>query len=511
MSHISRSTLIIAIFFGIDKVFALARQVLIGRLYTTAELDVFLAANNIPDLLSVLISGGALGVALIPVLSEYLENRGRKDAWDLFTRILNLAFIVTGVLAILIALFAEPVINHLIAPGFTPEKKALAVELMRLDLVAIMVFSISGLAMAGLQANQHFLLPAMAPVLYNVGQIIGILVFSPQEAVQLGPVSLPSFGLGIYGLVYGVILGSTLHLAIQVPGLLRFGFRWRPVLGLRTPGVRKVLLLLGPRVVTMAFIQWFFLVRDNLASRMGEGAVTGLNYGWFMMQVPETLIGSALAIAILPTLAEHFVHEDLEAFKATLNRGIQAVLLLTIPVAAIFAAGIEPVIDLIGLEPHVADLAVLATRVYLLGLTGHALLEIASRSFYARQDAVTPLIAAFLNAVLLYSLLAAWLSGKYGVGGIALANSLAFTIEAVMLFFLLHRKIPGFFKVRSTVVRAVTAALVGAGVVFLANTVLGTTSRTGLVEIALGAVALAAGGLAMLPVVWKELRQVVRI
>ncbi len=511
MSHISRSTLIIAIFFGIDKVFALARQILIGRFYSTSELDVFLAANNIPDLLSVLISGGALGVALIPVLSEYLEKRGREDAWDLFTRILNLAFIVTGLMAFLIAVFAEPIINHLIAPGFSLAKKALAIELMRLDLAAIMVFSISGLAMAGLQANQHFLLPAIAPVLYNVGQIIGIVIFSPEIGFQLGPIRLPSFGLGIHGLVFGVIFGSGLHLAIQVPGLLRFGFRWRPILGIRSEGVRKVLALLGPRVVTMAFIQWFFLVRDNLASRLGEGSVTGLNYGWFMMQVPETLIGSALAIAILPTLAEHFIRGDDEAFKETLNRGIQAVLALTVPIAAIFAAGIRPVIDIIGLEPFVTDLAVLSTRVYLIGLTGHALLEIAARSFYARQDARTPLIAAFLNAVLLYSVLAAWLSGRYGVGGIALANAIAFTIEAVMLFVLLNRKVPAFFKAQSTIYRSVLSALAGSGAVLLVHNVLNITDLSGLTEVLYGAAALLIGVFAALPFVWGEIKQLVRI
>lgn len=511
MSHISRSTLIIAFFFGIDKVIALVRQILIGRLYSTAELDVFLAANNIPDLLSVLISGGALGVALIPVLSEYLEKRGRADAWHLFARILNLAFIVTGLLALLIAVFAEPVIGRLIAPGFTPEKKALATELMRLDLAAIMVFSISGLAMAGLQANQHFLLPAMAPLLYNVGQIVGILVFSPVQSFTIGPVALPAFGQGIYGLVYGVILGSVLHLAIQVPGLLRYGFRWQPVLGLRTPGVRQVLELLGPRVLTMAFIQWFFLVRDNLASRLGEGSVTGLNYGWFLMQVPETLIGSALAIAILPTLAEHYVRDDLEAFKATLNRGIRAVLVLTIPAAALMAVGIEPLIDIIGLEDFVADLAVTATRVYLLGLTGHALLEIAARSFYARQDARTPLIAAFLNAVVLYSALAIPLANTLGVGGISLANSIAFTVEAVMLFYLLHRRVPGFLRIRGALARAVLGAAAGGGVVWGANLALQTTARSGLTEVLFGAVALAAGTLIVLPLVWSELKQVIRI
>ncbi len=306
MSHLSRSALIIAFFFGIDKAFALVRQVVImPRVYSTIELDVFLAANNIPDLLSVLISGGALGVALIPVLSEYLEQHGRPAAWELFARILNLAFIATGLLALVIAVFAEFLVRTWIAPGFGPEEIALTVELMRLDLFAIMVFALSGLAMAGLQANQHFLLPALAPVLYNVGQIFGILVFSPASPHAIGPIELPAgLGFGIHGAVYGVILGAVLHLLIQVPGLIRYGFRWRPGLALGSPGVRQVLRLLGPRVVTMACLQWFFLVRDNLASRLGEGAVTGLNYGWFLMQVPETLIGTALAIAILPTLAE---------------------------------------------------------------------------------------------------------------------------------------------------------------------------------------------------------------
>ena len=152
-----------------------------------AGVKAYNAANNIPDLLSALISGGALGVALIPVLSEYLETKGRPDAWALFARILNLAFLVTGGLAILIAIFAEPFVARIIAPGFPPEQKDLTVELMRLDLAAIMIFSLSGLVMAGLQANQHFTLPAMAPVLYNVGQIFGVMILSPETGFRLGP------------------------------------------------------------------------------------------------------------------------------------------------------------------------------------------------------------------------------------------------------------------------------------------------------------------------------------
>jgi putative peptidoglycan lipid II flippase len=511
MSHISRSTLIIAFFFGVDKVLALARQILMGRLYTTDELDVFLAANNVPDLLSSLISGGALGVALIPVLSEYLEKRSRADAWELFARIINLAFVVTGILAGLIFLFAEPLIARLIVPGFSPEKQALAVELMRLDLAAIMIFAVSGLAMAGLQANQHFLLPALAPALYNAGQIFGIAYFSPGSGVPLGPVTLSGLGLGIHGLVYGVILGAGLHLAVQVPGLIKYGFRWRAILGLRTPGVAQVLRLLAPRVLTMACLQWFFLLRDNLASRLGDGAVTGLNYGWFIMQVPETLIGTALAVAILPTLAGHIARGDEEAFRGALTRGVRVLLALTVPIAAALALGVEPLVGILGLAPEVAHYTVLATRAYLLGLTGHALLEIASRSFYARQDARTPFLAALLHAVIIYSALSYWFTGWWGITGIALANTIAFTTEAILLFALLSRKTPGIWQVGGTVWRvalgsALAAAVTAAGQALLPFDQWGTAAGA-----AAGAGILAAGLAAAVPFILPEIRQMMKM
>lgn len=272
MKHFARSTLIIAIFFGLDKFLGLFRQILVARQFgLTYEIDVFNAANNIPDLLSALISGGALGVALIPVLAEFLETHGRAAAWDLFARILNLAFLVTGGIAILIAVFAEPLVRYIIAPGFPEAQLLLTVELMRLDLVAIIIFSISGLVMAGLQANQHFLLPALAPALYNLGQIFGVAILAPETGLEIGPLALPGFGFGIHGLVYGVILGALLHLGIQIPGLIFYRFRWAPRINLRDPGVRQVLLLLGPRVANMFFVYLFFIVRDNLALRVRRG------------------------------------------------------------------------------------------------------------------------------------------------------------------------------------------------------------------------------------------------
>ena len=507
MTHIARSSLIIAVFFGFDKILGFIRQVLVARQFGLSyEIDVFNAANNLPDLLSALISGGALGVALIPVLSEFMELRGRPAVWNLFARIANLAFMVTAALSILIAIFAHPLVSFRfgIAPGFPPEQQALTAELMRLDLVAIVIFSISGLAMAGLQANQHFLLPAMAPGFYNLGQIFGVAVLAPQDGLSFGPVSLPGFGLGIHGLVYGVILGALLHLVIQVPGLIRYRFRWAPVINLRDPGVRQVLALLGPRVLTMFFLYMFFYVRDNLASHMGEGAVTALNYGWFIMQVPETLIGTAIAIALLPTLSEHIARGDYEAFRQTVNRALRTLLALTIPVAALLAVGIRPFVQVVlGFEPAGTDLVAWATRAYLLGLMGHSLLEVAARSFYAQQDARTPLFAAALNAVA-YILFAVLLSRQLGPVGIALANSLAFTGEALLLLYLLDRRHPGILRLGGTFARAVVVSVGGGLLVY------GLMSLPfPVLPLTMGALGL--GALAVLPFIWPEVKLLVRL
>lgn len=468
MSHFARSSLIVAVFFGLDKILAFGRAVVINRQFGLGyELDVFNAANNIPDLLSSLISGGALGVALIPVLSEFLEQKGRPAVWDLFSRILNLAFIVTGVIAVFVALLAPWLVANVIASGFPAVQQALTVELMRLDLFAILIFSISGLVMAGLQANQHFLFPALAPSLYNVGQIFGAVVLASGEALSIGPVTLPAYGLGIRGLVYGVIIGAALHLLIQVPGLIRYEFRWTKQIDFQNPGVRQVMRLLAPRVTTMLFIQMFFIIRDNLASGLEEGAVTALTVGWFIMQVPETLLGTAIAIALLPTISELFALGEIEEFRRTVNGAARAIIAFTIPAAILLAVG-APVLVQAAFDYTAAETArvVLAARIYLLGLTSHALLESSVRSFYAQQDARTPLFAAALNAVV-YFFFANLLSSAYGFAGIAFANVIAFTTEALLLLYLLQRRFPGIAKTRNTLFRVTTSAgVVGAALFF---------------------------------------------
>jgi putative peptidoglycan lipid II flippase len=491
MSRIAKFSLIIAVFFAIDKVLGLLRQVLFNRAFGPTERDIFFVSNNIPDLLSALISGGALGMALIPVLTEYLDKEGRQAAWELFNRIINLAFIVTAAIALGIILLAEPLIQYFIAPGFNnPAEWALTARLMRLDLLAILIFSISGLVMAGLQANQHFLTPAMAPALYNLGQICGVLFLGPR--------------FGIYGMVYGVILGSLLHLGIQIPALLRYQYRWAPRLELRDPGVRKVLALMGPRVLAMLCLHAYFLFRDRFASFFQQGGVSALNNGWFIMQLPETLIGTAIAIALLPSLSEYINQGQKELYRQTVNSALRVMLALTLPAAVLLAVAIRPLVQVIfNFGPQETEMLVWATRAFLLGLTGHTWLEVAVRSWYAQQNATIPLLGGVFQ-IGLFLILANLLSHSLGVAGLALADTLAFTSQAVLLLTLLARRTPGLLRLERTLLRAGLGAALGGLAAYAVQTL-----PFAALPLALGAIAL--GGLLSLPFIWPEIKLLVRL
>ena len=510
MSKLTRISILLAFFFGIDKVLALLRSVIVQRQFGLSKAyDVFNVANNIPDLLFALISGGALAMAFIPVLSEVLTKGGRDEAWDLFSRIANLAFLLTASLAVLAAVLAGPIVRGRfgVAPGFGLEQQNLVIELMRLNLIATIIFSISGLVMAGLQANQHFFLPAMAPILYNMGQIFGAVILAPEQGYSFGGITLPSFGLGVQGLVYGVIIGAVLHLAIQLPGLILYRFHWVPRIGIQTERVKKVLRLMGPRLVTMLSIQLIFMVRDNLASRLDEGSVTSLTYGWMIMQVPETLIGTAIGIALLPTLSELVAREENEAFQSTIQRATQVLMAITIPIAVVLMIGLPPLLQAVfKLDAQEANLLISVTRGFLLGLTGQCLMEVAVRSFYARQDAITPLITAGINLVV-YTILAVGLVQWLGAPGISLADSIAFTSQAILLLLLLNKHLIKRLAPEISLPRAIIAAVMGGAVVYL----IGTLAFSAHQPLLMGLAALALGGCAALLPIWKEIRLLFRL
>lgn len=507
-AHVARSTLLIAAFFAVDKALGLFRQIVIGRQFGVgAALDVFNAANNLPDLLFALISGGALSIAFIPVLSSALKQDGRDALWAVFSRVANSAFLITASLAVVIATFSDVLVRAEvgIAPGFDPEMQSLVADLMRLNLLATLTFSLSGLVSAGLQSNQHFLLPAMAPVLYDVGQIFGALVLAPDQSYSLAGIQLPALGFGIHGLVYGVILGALLHLGVQIPGLLRYRFRWAPRLGWDHPRVRRVARLMGPRILTIGAFQLTFVVQDNLASRLDVGAVTALTYGWQVMQFPETLIGTALGIAILPTLAEHFASQDQVEFESSINRALRAILALTLPAMVLLMIPLRPLIQAaFRFDPVGTEQVVWAARAYLLGLVGHSIIEIVARAFYARQDARTPLFATMINAVFFVGL-GISLFRPLGATGIGLSNSAAFSIEAALLLFLLARRFPGVLHGGRSWMRIALGSTLAA----LCSYAILTLAPLPPFHAAL--LSAAGGGVVALPFIWKDLRGLIQI
>jgi putative peptidoglycan lipid II flippase len=473
MRHIARSTLIIAVFFGLEKVLGFIRNVLIARTFQlSSELDAFNAANNIPDLVFALISGGALAMAFIPILSDYRETKPKKEMWGLFSQVTNGVFLVTALVSVLVAILAKQLVSWEIgvAPGFSLEQKSLVAELMRLNLFATVLFSLGGIAIAGLQSQQHFLIPALAPAMYDIGSLFGILILAPEKGFQLGPITLPAFNMGVYGLVYGVIIGAGLFFLIQLPTLFKFGFKWKPRLDLKDPGVIKVVRLMGPRMLTVFFIQLVFIFQDNLASRLPTGAVTALVYGWLFMQLPESLIGTALGTALLPTMSEQVTQQDTKAFTSTLEKTIRVITGLTIPIAVILAVNIKPFISILGFDETGTTLVLWTVRAYLVGLLGHSLLEIAARSFYARKNAKTPLIASGLTMAG-FIILAIPLSKLLGAPGIGLANSLAYTGEAILLFFLLAKIIPFNPHLSGTLVRTIGACITGVGLSILLQSI----------------------------------------
>ena len=512
MKHVARSALIIALFFGMEKLLGFVRNVLIARAFNlSTELDAFNAANNIPDLIFALISGGALAMAVIPVLSEYRETKAKSETWKLFSQITNGVFLVTALLSIFILLSAKQLVSWEIgiAPGFTPTQQLLVTNLMRLNLIATILFSLGGLAIAGLQSQQHFLIPALAPTMYDIGSLIGILILAPEQGYKVGSITLPAYNLGVYGLVYGVIIGAGLFLLIQIPTLIKFGFRWTPKLNLKDPGVQRVLRLMGPRVLTVLFIQIVFIMQDNLASRLPTGAVTALVYGWLFMQLPETLIGTALGTALLPTLSEQIVNNHLEGFRTTVEKTIRVITALTFPIAVILAFSLTPFIEVLGFDEAGTRLVLWTVRAYLVGLMGHSLLEVAARSFYAQHNAKTPLIASGV-ALGTFILLAIPLSKNLGAPGIGLANSLAFTGEALLLFYLLFRKMPFHPRLRGTLLRTLAASLIGLGLsLLLQNLIVAPESTLASLAVASGILILSLGS--MIPWLLPEIKDILGI
>ena len=227
---------------------------------------------------------------------------------------------------------------------------------------------------------------------------------------------------------------------------------------------------MGPRVVSMIFIQLIFLAQDNLGSRLGTGAISALTYGWLIMQVPETLIGTAISTALLPTMSELAAKDDQLKLRDQILRGIKVMVTLALPISVVLGLGLLPLIrTAFGFSSAEANAVLFATRAFLIGVAGHSLVELTVRAFYAKQNARIPMIAS-AGTFGVYLVLAIILMSVMQAPGIALANSIAYSLQAVLLIQLLGRLLQEKLIPWKSIFHAVLSAIIGGSVVWLALT-----------------------------------------
>ena len=429
--RLAGAALVVMTFFVLSRVMGLAREMVIGAHFgTSPELDAYLAAFRLPDLLFQLVAGGALGSAFIPTFAARWAQGATDEAWLLFSRVLTLMTLVLMMIAAVVMGLAGPLVQWVIAPGFTPEQQALTAYLMRWMLLSTVVFGASGLIMGALNATQHFLLPAAAPVLYNLAIILGAWLLTP--------------AFGILGLVIGVVAGAVAHLLIQLPGLWQARARFTLTLNLQDAGVREVMRLMGPRVLGLFFVQMHFLVHTILASGLSSGSLSALNYAWLLMLLPQGVFAQSIATAIFPTFAAQAATGQVGALRQSFSQLLRTILFLVIPAAvALYLLRIPLITLLFQRREFTTESTALvgdALQFYAVGLVAHAVVEIVVRAFYAMHDTWTPVVVG-IGAMLLNIGLSFWWVQGLGHGGLALANSMATTIEMVFLLWLLRRHI----------------------------------------------------------------------
>lgn len=438
--QIARAAGTVMMAFALSNLIGLVRQVLISRAFgTDSAIDAFYAASTYPDLIFSLVAGGALSSAFLPTFTGFLARGEKRDAWKLASSIVNIILILLSALSVVSALLAPQIIRYILAPKFAADQQEIAASLLRILLIAPAIFGVSGLLMGILNSHQKFLLPALAPSMYWIGMIFGLIFLVPS--------------MGVYGLAWGAVVGAAAHLAVQIPGLLQLPERaYFPTLGLNIPAVREVGRLMGPRLLGVAIVQLNFVVNTIIASGLNEGSLSAIKYAWQIMTMPQVVIAQAIAIAALPTFSAQVARGETNEMRSSLASTLRGVLILSLPATFGLILLRTPLISALfqrgNFSIHSTDLVAWALLWYAAGLIGHNFVEVLSRAFYALHDTKTPVFvgtaAMTLNVIFSFAFSALFTKlGWMSHGGLALANSFATALEAITLFVLMRKRLKG--------------------------------------------------------------------
>lgn len=405
-----------------SRVLGLVRESVIGAQFGLG-VDTFTVASLVPTQLYDLLINGAISAALVPVLSEYAEA-DEREFWHVASTIINLALLVLATLVLVLFLLSEPVVSA-IGPGFAGAKRTETVDMVRYLMPAVVLMGLSGLVTALLYARQKFLLPAFTTSAYNLGIIIAAVLLAER--------------FGVFALVFGVLLGASMQVLLQLPGLR--GIVYRPIIDLRHPGVRRILKLYAPVALGIAFSTIGVTIDRNLASQF-PGAPSAMRYATTLIQFPLGLVAAAVSFAVLPTLSRQASANDEAAFGATLGMGLKVVLLLVVPATAGLLALAQPTVQsILRLNANDAAITAGALRLYLPGLPAAAIDQVLLFAVYAHKRTLMPNLVQGA-AVLIYILTALSLLAltDLGFGALVLGNS-AQWIGHLLLLMLLSRQL----------------------------------------------------------------------
>jgi len=406
----------------------LRERLLLANFGVGAEVDAYKAAFAVPDFMFFLLVSGALSVTFIPVFTERMVKGNKKSAWELSSSLLNFMALITGVVSLLIIVFAQPLLEYFVAPGLDDTAIAQAVVMMRIIALNPFLFSISSVLTSVQQATGRFFFYALAPSVYNLGIIFGILVIAPQ--------------LGIEGVAYGVFIGSIAQMLIAILGMKGTSFKYSPQIFWKNRGFIKVLTLLPARSIDQGLDYFNYLVSINIASKMQIGAITAYSTAFTLHLVPIGLIGIAISTAAFPKMSERLSQGRPDLFKKEMVSVLRVIIWLSLPVAVIAFLARGYLVRLLVANGNPTISLVLGSLA--LAVLFRSIFHIMSRGFYAQQDTKTPLYISVV-AIAVNVFLAVWLTrpGAYGIEGLAIAYSITAVLEVFILGTVLSRRLGG--------------------------------------------------------------------
>lgn len=425
---------------------------------TTLEATAYDIASRFPEAIFLIVAGGAIGSAFIPTFAAYFARDDEHGAWRLFSAVINLLTVAVTLIAGLTMLFAPQFVRFFFGEnlGQEPLLLPLTVRLMRIMLLSPIIFGVSGVLMGALNARQHFLLPALAPTVYNLGIIAGALLLKPTEL----------------GLAWGTVVGALGHLLVQLPGLWQKGGKYTAVFVPHDPGVRQVLRLMAPRVLGLSFSEINKFVVLFLTGSMPLGSLPALTTAFRLLIMPQGVLGQALGIAAFPTLADLAARSALREMRQIVVEAVRLVLFLGLPMTVLLMLLRQPLITLLferGLfGANDTSLVAVALLYYALGLVALTALEVIARAFYSLNDTLTPVLAGGVQIVLMAGL-SWWLSQRpflSPLGGLALGYSISNFAEVGLLLWLLRRRLGGIngrFLLNALLHMGAASLIMGAG------------------------------------------------